>query len=250
MLRAFTDRYDRMRRIGCLDMERISGCRCLVVGAGALGNETVKDLVLSGFKDITVVDHDRVSISNLSRCMFFRECDVPRRPKVDALAERVADLDPSCRITPIGSRIEDVDDYGFDLALGCLDNISARLHLNSHLCHHSVPYVDGATHGLDGKVQVVLPGGPCLQCSMNRTHVREMERHFSCSGDDRYVPPVPSDITATAVVAGMQVREALKIASGRTDLCMRDVCYYDGSEGTCEVLRIPVDDICPNHWRQ
>jgi len=73
------DRFDRMRRIDCLDIDNLHRSRCLVVGAGALGNEVVKCMLLAGFGDITIVDMDEVVISNLSRCVFFREGDGGRK---------------------------------------------------------------------------------------------------------------------------------------------------------------------------
>lgn len=242
------DRFDRMRRIDWVDMDRINSARCLVVGAGALGNEAVKNLVLSGFRDITIVDMDDIVISNLSRCLFFREKDVRTVMKSEILASRASELDPECRIRPIVGTIQELESWDYDLILGCLDNIKARLHVNSHAYYHGVPYIDGATDGMNGKVTVILEDGPCLQCMMNRSHIREMERRFTCTGNGRmFVPKMASDITTTSAVAAMQVREAMKIASGRKDLCIRNVAYYDGIAGTTEVLEACKDDECPNH---
>ena len=53
--------------------ERVRDARVLVVGAGALGNEVVKDLTLFGVGHIFVVDFDRIEISNLTRSVLFRE---------------------------------------------------------------------------------------------------------------------------------------------------------------------------------
>ena len=61
------DRYDRQRRIAWMDMDSISSANVLVAGAGALGNEVVKNLVLSGFRRITVVDMDDIVISNFEQ---------------------------------------------------------------------------------------------------------------------------------------------------------------------------------------
>lgn len=242
------DRFDRMRRIDWLDVERIHSARCLVVGAGALGNETVKNMVLSGFRDITVVDMDDIVLSNLSRCLFFREKDIRTVKKADIVASRASELDTECRITPIVSTVQELESWDYDIVLGCLDNIKARLHVNSHAYYHGIPYIDGATDGIRGKVSVILADGPCLQCMMNRSHVREMERKFTCTGNGRvFIPKMASDITTTAIISGMQVREAMKIASGRTDLCIKGVAYYDGITGETEILGSCIDPECPNH---
>ena len=170
------DRFDRMRRIGWVDVDSIRSKRCLVVGAGALGNEVVKNMVLAGFRMITVVDMDHIVTSNLSRCLFFRDSDVREVKKADVVATRASELDPDAEIIPVVSDIKEMEDWDYDIVLGCLDNISARMHVNAHAYYHGIPYIDGATDGMNGRVMVILPGGPCLQCTMNRTHVEQMER--------------------------------------------------------------------------
>jgi len=244
------DRFDRSKRIGWIDIDNIRKSRCLVAGAGALGNETVKCLVLSGFSDITIADDDGIVRSNLNRCVFFRESDINERIKSDVLAERASALVPGTQIMPRNIKVQDIDDWElFDIVIGCLDNISARLHVNAHACYHKIPYIDGGTDGMIGKVQVVLPGGPCLRCAMNKSHYDVMETRFSCTGNNSvlYVPKTPSEITTTSVIAGMQVREALKIASGHDEMCIRNVAYYDGVSGETSVLGVKKDGLCENH---
>ncbi len=248
------DRLERSRRISWLDMDSIAGTKCLVVGAGALGNEVVKDLVLSGFRNIELVDMDHVVRSNLNRCVFFREGDAEQKLMKSAIvAARARELDPSVTIVSSIARVEtyDVERFrSFDLVLGCLDNIAARLHVNSHSYLARIPYIDGGTSGFRGKVQVVIPPDtPCLQCAMNRTHYRVMEKRFSCTGTDvsYFEPKMPAEITTTSVVAAIQVREALKLASGKGEKCIRNVMFYDGLNGTSEQLEVDTDSDCPMH---
>ncbi|MDR1405133.1 MAG: ThiF family adenylyltransferase [Candidatus Methanoplasma sp.] len=242
-----SDRFDRMRRIDWLDIDRIHGSKCLVVGAGALGNEVVKCMLLAGFGNISIADMDKIVRSNMSRCVFFREGD-EQKNKAEVIAEMAHNLCPETKIAPIVSRIQDLEDWNFDLVFGCLDNISARLHVNSHARYHGIPYVDGATDGFRGKAQVVLDSGPCLECGMNGSHMKLIDERFSCTGGGTvFVPKLASEITTTSVIAAIQVREAMKILSGRRDLCIRNVIYYDGILGTMECLEIPEDRDCPNH---
>ncbi|MCL2786554.1 MAG: ThiF family adenylyltransferase [Methanomassiliicoccaceae archaeon] len=245
------DRFDRSSRIGWMDLERIRSARCLVAGAGALGNEAVKCLVLSGFRDITVVDMDDVVTSNLNRCVFFREGDVMSGTKSEILAARASEIDQNVRITPRCMKVQEMDDWeNFDLIIGCLDNITARLHVNANAYYFKIPYVDGGTDGMTGKVQTVLPGGPCLQCSMNKSHYDVTEARFSCTGKESvfYVPKMAAEITTTSVIAAMQLREAVKIASGCENRCVRNAAYYDGMSGETTVVEIKRDDGCDNHF--
>lgn len=244
------DRFDRSKRIGWIDMDGIRNARCFVAGAGALGNEVMKCLVLSGFRDITVTDTDHVVLSNLNRCVFFKDGDVENGMKSDILAERASELDRDVRITARHDKVQDIGDWNeFDVILGCLDNISARLHVNAHAYYRDIPYIDGGTDGMMGKVQVVLPNGPCLRCAMNRTHYDVLVTRFSCTGKASafYIPKNAAEITTTSTVAAMQVREAMKIASGCEGMCIRDMAYYNGISGETTILNIKKDNMCENH---
>jgi len=242
-----SDRFDRMRRIDWLDIDKLHNAECLVVGAGALGNEVVKCLLLAGFRGITLVDMDEVVASNLSRCVFFREGDGGRK-KAEVVAERAHGLYSDAVITPVVSRIQELEEWKFDIVFGCLDNISARLHVNSHAKYHKIPYIDGATDGFRGKVQVVLESGPCLECGVNSSHMRLIDERFSCTGGGSiFIPKLASEITTTSVIAAVQVREAMKILSGRSEFCVKNVMYYDGQTGATTDLEVPEDSSCLNH---
>jgi molybdopterin/thiamine biosynthesis adenylyltransferase len=246
------DRHDRTRLIPWVDVERINSAKVLVVGAGALGNETVKDLALFGFRHMDVMDMDSVVRSNLSRCVLFREGDQDSgRGKAALVAERVRELDPEVQARAIEGKVQSLgpeEMRRYDIILGCLDNVAARLHLNANSYHARIPYVDGGTDGFRGRVQVVVPPStPCLQCGMNRSHFRVMERRFSCTGQDTvfYQPKMAAEITTTSIIAAVQVREAVKMLSGRPGIA--HVMHYDGLAGTSEVFALDIDPGCPNH---
>jgi len=251
------DRWERSRRVSWLDMEAIRSARVLVIGAGALGNEVVKNLALSGVRRITVVDMDQVARSNLNRCVFFREEDaLSNMGKSEALAKRALELDPQLEVRPLIMRVEELEVAEFErhqIAFGCLDNIAARLHLNAHAYFHGIPLIDGGTLGTAGKVQVVVPPTtPCLQCAMNRTHLQVLEKRFSCTGADTsfYEPKLAAEITTTSVIAAIQVREGLKLISGQGDRCLRHLLYYNGLTNDIQELEVPLDLDCPVHARR
>jgi molybdopterin/thiamine biosynthesis adenylyltransferase len=248
------DRFERASRIAWIDLPKVAQARVLVVGAGALGNEVCKDLALSGFRRFTLVDMDRVVFSNLNRCLFFTEEDARGKElKVNAVRRGMLALVPGLEIETHADRVENVPEGTFaehDLVLGCVDNAAARIHVNGHAYFRRRPYIDGATLGMIGKVQVVLPPTtPCIQCTMNKTHMAEVAKRYSCSGGGMTFveAPVAAEVTTTAVVAAVQAREAVKVASGRAAAALSHLWYYDGLRGTAEVLKVEPNPGCPVH---
>src|SRR6266699_4632815 len=97
---AAEDRFSRFRLIGWWDQEKLRSARVLVIGAGALGNEILKNLALLGFANIVVVDLDSIEASNLSRSILYRAADVGRR-KADVAAEAVQNIFSEAKVHAI-----------------------------------------------------------------------------------------------------------------------------------------------------
>lgn len=248
------ERFDRAARLGWFDLDRLRRTRVLVVGCGAIGNELVKDLALSGFGRLDLVDMDKVVRSNLPRCALFTPEDADSgRPKAEALAAAARRLDPACDARAHVMPVEKVADdlwAGSDLVLTGVDNIGTRVFANARARVASRPLVDAGTRGTVGKVQVVLPDrGPCLECGMNRTHMAIASRRNSCTGRDVtfFEPKLAADLATTAIVAAVQAREALKIAHGRLESVLTNLFYYDGMSNVSEVLEVAVNPGCPHH---
>ncbi|MDP6154799.1 MAG: ThiF family adenylyltransferase [Candidatus Thermoplasmatota archaeon] len=248
------DKLERSKRIGVLDIEAISRAKVLVVGLGAIGNETVKNLVLSGFTHFTLVDMDYIVRSNLNRCVFFRDIDANQKSlKTEVVGKAAKELDPDIDVTIHTAKIQDLgDDFipRFDLIFGCLDNIDARLHINAHSYYNKIPYIDAATNGFIGKVQVILPPEtPCLECTMNKTHYAILQKRFSCTGADitYFEDKMAAEITTTAVVSAIQVREGLKIISGKREKCLKNIFYYHGINNMSDELELELNPDCLHH---
>ncbi|GAB2266553.1 NEDD8-activating enzyme E1 catalytic subunit [Dionaea muscipula] len=111
--------------------------KILVVGAGGLGCELLKDLALSGFKNIDVIGMDRIEVSNLNRQFLFRLEDVGK-PKAVVAAKRVMERVSGVNIVPHFCRIEDKDlDFysDFNIIVLGLDSIEARSYINAVACN-------------------------------------------------------------------------------------------------------------------
>src|SRR6185369_7975526 len=106
------DRYSRLRLIGWWDQEKIRAAKVLVVGAGAIGNEVLKNLALLGVGRIWVIDLDEIEDSNLTRSILFRHEDCGKS-KAIAAAEEVRNINPDVNITPIHGNV--ITDIGLGL---------------------------------------------------------------------------------------------------------------------------------------
>jgi molybdopterin/thiamine biosynthesis adenylyltransferase len=248
------DKYERTKRIPFLDLEKIQKAKVLMVGCGAIGNEVAKNLVLAGFLNISIIDMDYIVRSNLNRCLFFTDLDADKkRLKAEVISEKLKIMYPEINVEPHSKKIEEMpEDFipSHDAVLGCLDNVGARLHLNAHSYYNKIPYIDAATLGLVGKVQVVVPPETsCLECGMNKTHMKIMEKRFSCTGTDItfFEQKMAAEITTTAIVAAIQVRETLKVISGHKDKTIRNLFYYDGKRNVADELEIDINPDCPHH---
>jgi hypothetical protein len=105
------DRFARFKLIAWWDQDRLRNARVLVVGAGALGNEIIKNLALLGVGRVFVADRDRIERSNLSRSVLFRDSDCGRA-KAEVAAERARELFPEMRLQAFDGNIV------YDLGLG------------------------------------------------------------------------------------------------------------------------------------
>ena len=86
-----TDKFARISAIGGYERDFISSLKVIIIGAGAIGNELVKNLVLFGVKEVLLFDFDKIELHNLTRSIFFRETDVGKF-KAETVALRATEL--------------------------------------------------------------------------------------------------------------------------------------------------------------
>jgi len=216
-----SDRYSRFRLIAWWDQQKLKNAKVLVVGAGALGNEVLKNLALLGVGTVYVVDFDKIEDSNLSRSVLFRERDRGRY-KAEAAAEAIRDMNPDTRIQPMTVNIITGVGLGMfrdvDVVIGCLDNREARLWVNRFCWKVNTPWVDGGIQEINGVAKVfVPPDGPCYECAMTENDYRLINLRYSCPllrQEDLLAGKVPTAPTISSMIGGLQTQEALKLIHG------------------------------------
>jgi molybdopterin/thiamine biosynthesis adenylyltransferase len=212
------DRYHTFGYISWWQQKIVQQATVLVVGAGALGNEVLKNLALMGIGQVLIADFDTIEDSNLSRSVLFRESDRGRR-KVDVAAEAVKSLNPDVKVKAWHGDINYEMGLGVfrhvDAVVGCLDNREARLSLNRFSWAVDRPWVDGAIQELMGVVRVFWPDhGACYECTLTDMDYQLISLRYSCpllARENVMQGKVPTTPTSASIVAAFQTQEALKL---------------------------------------
>lgn len=214
------NRFSRFELIRWWDQKKLENAKILVIGAGALGNEIVKNLALVGIGNILVVDFDQIEPSNLSRSILFRESDRGRF-KADVVCERAREILPSINIRPLV--VNAVTDLGLgtflwaDVILGGLDNREARLAINQNSFKSGKTWIDGAIEGLSGVARAFAPDGPCYECTMSEVDWKMLNARKSCTlltREEMLSGKTPTTPTIASIIAAVQSQEAIKLLHG------------------------------------
>ena len=215
------DRYGRFRLISWWRQEKLAAAKVLVVGAGALGNEVLKNLALLGVGHIFVIDYDRIESSNLTRSVLYRAGDAGK-PKCERAAAAVQAINPDVKVRAVNGDV--ITDLGLgvyaemDVVIGCLDNREARLWINRQCWKVGKPWVDGAIQEISGVAKVfVPPDSACYECAMTERDYQLINLKYSCpllKREDIAEGKVPTAPTISSIIAGIQTQEALKLIHG------------------------------------
>jgi adenylyltransferase/sulfurtransferase len=216
------DRFHRFKLISWWDQDRLKNAKVLVIGAGALGNELLKNLALLGVGNVVVADMDRIENSNLSRSVLYRARDNGEL-KATAAARAAKGIYPDLNIAAFNGNV--VYDLGLgvfrwaDVVLGGLDNREARLAINRACWRLNKPWIDGAIEAIQGTARVFVPDGPaqdapCYECTMSDTDWRLLNLRRSCNlltREEMQTGKTPTTPTISSIIAGVQTQEAVKL---------------------------------------
>jgi molybdopterin-synthase adenylyltransferase len=215
-------RYAQLKRLPWWDAGAVARAGALVAGAGALGNEVLKNLLLLGWGRIAIVDFDFVEESNLSRSILFQAEDIGLK-KVAAITQRSIKVNPDCRVVALDGDLRLQISVGMvgqvDVVFGCVDNISARLALNRLARTAGRPWIDGGLSAWEGTVTLYCDEeGPCYACGLTEDDFKDLNQRHACpayAARARAASGVPTTPTTSSIVGASMVQMGLKWIHGR-----------------------------------
>jgi molybdopterin/thiamine biosynthesis adenylyltransferase len=237
------ERYTRQIRfsgIGAAGQQRLLDARVAVVGCGALGSFQAGALARAGIGFLRIIDRDYVELSNLQRQWLFDQCDVEQGlPKAIAAARKIAAINSDIEVEPAVADLtpSNIDDLLGDvnLILDGTDNFETRYLINDYAVSRSLPWIYGAAVGSYGITMPVVPGmTACLRCIY----------------PDPPGGAQPTCETAgvlgsiTALIASLQVSEALKVLCG-LDVSRKITTVDVWSGEVRQVAQPSPDERCP-----
>jgi adenylyltransferase/sulfurtransferase len=253
-------RYNRQELIPNWNQALLQKRRVLVVGGGTLGNEIIKNLVLMGLGEITVIDNEDVATVNLNRSVLFRHEDIGK-PKAEVIAQRSRELNPDCEIIPlIKDVVYDVGilEFGeYACVILAVDNNKARMHVNRCCCFNETPIINTGTRSYSGQAYVHLckVDSSCVECDWSASTYAEVEKEFACLREGLGVStsPVPMVISAAAIIGGIASQECVRLLQDLNEGKGNSIGFeisYDGESHSFAKLLVPANPSCNGHYRK
>ena len=236
-------RYGRhltLPELGPEGQRRLKAARVLLVGAGGLGSPAALYLAAAGVGTLGLAEFDRVDETNLQRQVLFGHSDVGR-PKLEAAAERLADLNPHVELVPHPGRLDASNAReivaGYDIVVDGSDNFPTRYLVNDACVLEGKPDVYGSILRFEGQAAVFWGArGPCYRCLFAE-------------------PPPPGAVPSCAeggvlgvlpgVIGALQASEAIKLAAGVGEPLVGRLVLFDALKMTFRRLELAKDPDCP-----
>ena len=219
--------YERtIRIIGEEGLNKLRASRVLLFGVGGVGSYVCEGLSRAGIGALTLVDKDVVDITNINRQIPALHSTVGRS-KVDVMAERVRDIDPTCKMDTkemffLPDRPDDIDFASYDYVVDAVDTVTAKVYIIERAKQAGVPVISsmGTGNKLDGGAFRIADIEDTKICPLAKVMRRELrkrgisgvkvlyseEEPQAVGGSISFVPSV-----AGLLIAGEVVRELLEV---------------------------------------
>lgn len=217
-------RYNRQIALRGFDFEgqeKLKASKILIVGLGGLGCAASTYLAAAGVGEMTLLDFDTVSLSNLQRQILHHDAALDQ-PKVLSARQQLQTINPHIFIRTIHARLNDAAMAALtgnqDVVLDCSDNLATREQLN-RLCFISkTPLVSGATIRMEGQISVFRwqKNAPCYRCISRLTG----DNALSCAETGVMAPLV-------GVIGAVQAMEAIRLLTAYGEDAAGKLLFYD-----------------------
>ncbi|MBS0386178.1 MAG: molybdopterin-synthase adenylyltransferase MoeB [Proteobacteria bacterium] len=244
------ERYARhilLKEIGGPGQQRLKAATVALVGAGGLGAPAALYLAAAGIGTLRLIDHDKVSLSNLQRQVVYRRIDVGM-PKVERAYAVLAELNAHVNVEPVSQRLDNENAayllQGATVVLDGTDDFATRFAVNA-ACHElGVTLVSGAVGRWEGQIATfksgltkTLPPAqrlPCYRCLVPS------------------IPPIAETCAQvgivgalTGVIGSMMALEAIKEIAGAGESLAGRLFLYDGLKAEARTIALKRDPACP-----
>jgi adenylyltransferase/sulfurtransferase len=234
-------RYGRhltLPEVGEAGQLRLRSSSALVVGAGGLGSPVGLYLAAAGVGRITLVDFDVVDPSNLQRQVLFGAGDVGR-PKVEAAAARLRDLNPLIEVRAVDARLSSENARELvaehDVVIDGSDNFTTRYLVNDACVLGRRTNVYGSIFRFEGQASVFAPGGPCYRCLFPDPPPPGLVPNCAQAGVLGVLP---------GLVGCIQAAEALKVLLGIGTTLAGRLLLVNALGGSFREVRLRRDPAC------
>lgn len=236
-------RYSRHILLDEIDIggqQALLDAHALVVGAGGLGSAAALYLAAAGIGRITLIDDDRVDLTNLQR-QIMHSTERVGMLKVESGRVALQQINDGIEIEAIAERV-DGDRLAALIAeaavvLDCSDNFATRHAINRACVAHGVPLVSGAAIRFDGQVSVFDPrdaASPCYACLFAPD--LEFEETL-CSEMGVFAPLV-------GIIGSTQAAEALKLVAEIGVSLAGRLLMLDARSMTWDSIQVPRNPLC------
>jgi molybdopterin/thiamine biosynthesis adenylyltransferase len=237
-------RYSRhilLSELGVDAQQRFAASHALIVGIGGLGNPAAQFLAAAGVGTLSLVDADRVDLTNLQRQILF-DTGVVGRPKVEAAQARLDAVNPEVRVVTVPVRVGPAElaplVASADVVIDCSDNFATRHAVNRACVAAMKPLVSGAAIRFDGQIAVFDlrdPANPCYHCLFGEGDEFEETR---CATMGVFAPLV-------GIIGATQAAEALKLLAPAGRSLAGRLLLLDALAMEWREVRVAKDPDCP-----
>jgi molybdopterin/thiamine biosynthesis adenylyltransferase len=237
-------RYSRhilLAELGVDAQQRFSQAHALIVGIGGLGNPVAQFLAAAGVGTLTLVDADRVDLTNLQRQTLF-DTQAVGQAKVEAARARLAAVNPEVQVHARAERVGLAElaplAAAADVVVDCSDNFATRHAVNRACVAAGRPLVSGAAIRFDGQVAVFDtrdPANPCYHCLFGEGDELEETR---CATMGVFAPLV-------GIIGATQAAEALKLLAPAGQTLAGRLLLLDALTMQWREVRVAKDPHCP-----